>query len=146
MICKRFESLWREREREVRAALVISNGVNFVDDDGFDRFENFAALRGGEQNIERFGGRDKNMRRPRKHLAALVHERVAGADGGTNLGHQEAALSCKLQNFAERNLEVFLNVVAESFKRRNVKNFEPVSQLTCERFGDEAVNTSEKRG
>src|SRR5580704_15720764 len=144
MICKRFESF--EREREVRAALVVSNGVNFVDDDGFDRFENFATLRGGEQNIERFGGRDKNVRRPREHLAALVHQRIAGTHSSANLGQQEAALSCKLQNFAEWNLEVFLNVVAESFKRRNVKNFEPIGQLTRERFADEAVNTSGKRG
>src|SRR5713101_1778048 len=36
-----------ERKGQMRAALVVSNGVNFIDDNGFDRFEYFAALRGG---------------------------------------------------------------------------------------------------
>src|SRR5579862_6216596 len=142
-IGKSFEAF--ERKREMRAAFVVGDGVNFVDDNGFDGFQDFAAFRGGEQNIERFGRGDENMRRPREHLAALVHERVAGAHRGANFRHQETAFGGELQNFAERNLEVFLNVVAESLERRNVKNFEAVSQLTCQRFTDEPVNTREKR-
>src|SRR5580692_3659213 len=44
MVGERIEAF--ERQRKMRAALVISDGVNFVDDDGFDGFQDFAALRG----------------------------------------------------------------------------------------------------
>src|SRR4029077_2705669 len=106
-----------ERKREVRTALIVRDGVNFVDDYGFDGFQNLAAFRGREQNIERFGCSDEDVRRTLEHFAALVHQRLPGADGGGNLGHQKTPFGGELQNFAERDLEIFLNVVAEGFQR-----------------------------
>ena len=81
----------------------------------------FAALFGGQQNVKRFRRRDQNMRRPLLHRAALVHQRVAGAHGRANFRHQISALPRKLQNFAQRRVQIFLNVVAECFQRRNVQ-------------------------
>ena len=56
-------------------------------------------------------------------MAALVGKRVSSAHSGANFGHQHAALSGELQDFAQRNFQVFLNVVAERFERRDVENF-----------------------
>ena len=41
-------------------------------------------------------------------------ERVAGADRGADLGHQQAALARHLQDFAQRNFQVLLDVVAQA--------------------------------
>ena len=45
-----FEAL--EGEREVDATFVVGDGVNFVDDYGFDGAQDGAALFGGEENVE----------------------------------------------------------------------------------------------
>src|SRR6202030_2317114 len=119
-IGKRFEPF--ERKREVRAALIVRDGVNFIDDHSLDGFQNLATFRGGEQNVERFGRGDEDVRRTLEHFAALVHQRVASAHGGANLGHQKTSFGGELQNFAERNFEIFLNVVAKGFYGRYVQN------------------------
>jgi len=48
-----FEAL--EGKRKVHAPLVVGDGVNFVDDHGFDIAQDGAALFGSEQDVERFG-------------------------------------------------------------------------------------------
>ena len=120
--------------------------MNFVDDDRLDGFENFAAFRGGEKNVKRFGRGDEDVGRALEHFAALVHQRVAGADGGANFRHQKTAIGGELKNFAERNFEIFLDVVAESFERRDVKDFEAIGEFAGERFANETVDTGEKCG
>ena len=91
----------------MNTALVVGYGVNFVDDDSFDIAKNSPALLGGEENIERFGRSDQDMRRPLQHQAAVFRQRVAGAHRGANLGHQEAALAGHLEDFAEGNFAKF---------------------------------------
>ena len=88
-----------EREREMGAAFVVGHGVDFVHDDGFDGSEDFAAFRGGQEDVKRLGSSDQDVRRARQHRAALVGERVSGAHGGANLRHEDAALSGELQEF-----------------------------------------------
>jgi hypothetical protein len=46
-----------------------------------------------------------------------VHKGIAGADGSANLRHQQPAFTCHLQNLAERDFKVLLDVVAERLQR-----------------------------
>ena len=46
-----------ERKRKVRAALVVGNGMNLVDDDGLCGAKHLPASLGGQQDVERFGRR-----------------------------------------------------------------------------------------
>ena len=94
------------------AALVVGDGVDFVDDYGLDIPQNRPALLRCKQDVERFRRRDQNVRRTLQHSPALVHKRVAGADRGANLGHQQPTLARHLQDFPQRNFEVLLDVVA----------------------------------
>ncbi len=135
-----------ERKRQMRAAFVVGHGVNFVDDDGLDIAQNGAAFFGGKQDVKRLGRGDQNVRRPLQHGAALVHERVAGADGGADLGHQQAALAGHLQNFAQRDFEILLDVVAEGFERRDVEDFGAVLQVSGQGLANQAIDAGEKRG
>ena len=84
------------------------------------------------------------MRRTLQHRAPLVHQRVAGADGGANLRHQEAALAGQRENFAQRNFEILLDVVAQRLQRRDVENFGAIAQLAGERFADQAIDADEE--
>src|SRR6266481_3031478 len=117
-------------ESQMRAALVVGYRVNFVNDDGFDSFKDFVALCRGEKDVERFRRGDQDVRRPGEHSAALVSEGVAGAYRGADFGHEQAALSRELEDFAERRLEVFLNVIAQGFERRDVEHFRAVGEVS----------------
>ena len=135
-----------QRERQVRAALVVGDGVDFVHDYGLDIAQDGAAAVGGEQNVERLRRGDQDVRRPLQHLAPLFHQRVAGADGGANLGHQQAALGGQRQNLAQRPVEVLLNVVAQRLERRDVQNFGAVAQVAVQRLAHQAIDADEKCG
>jgi len=41
-----------------------------------------------------------------------------------------------LEDFAERDLQVFLDVIAESLERRDVKNFRSIEQFATEGFAN----------
>src|ERR1022692_4653370 len=135
-----------EREREVCAALVIGDGVNLIHDYGLDIVQDGAAAVGGEQNVERLRRGDQDVRRTLEHVAALFHQRVAGAHGGANFGHQKAALGGQRQDLAQRSVEVLLNVVAQRFERRDVQDFGAVVQVAFQRFAHQTANANEKRG
>jgi len=48
---------------EMCSAFVAGESVNFIDDDGFNMAQDFAAAGGGEQDVERLRGGDKDVRR-----------------------------------------------------------------------------------
>ncbi len=84
------------------AALVVGHGVDFVDDDGADAGEIGAGLLGGEQDVERLGRGDEDVRRLLEHGAALGGERVAGADGGADRRAEIAAFESERLDFPQR--------------------------------------------
>src|SRR5438046_212314 len=128
----------------MRSALVISHSMDFIDNDSFDIAQNRPALFRREQNVKRLGGGDQNMRRAFQHRPAFGCERVTGADSGANLRHQQATLASYLENFAEWNFEVLLNVVAEGFERRNVQNFSAVLEFPGQSLAYQTINAGEK--
>jgi len=66
-----------ERKCEVRAALRAGDGVDLVDDDGIDVAEGVARLRRQEQE-QRLGRADQDVRGSRQHPASVLRRRVAG--------------------------------------------------------------------
>src|SRR5262249_49408596 len=133
-----------ERNGEVRTALVIRNGVNFVDDDSFDIVEDAAAFFCGQQDVERLWRGDQDVRRMLQHGTPLGGEAVAGAHSAADFGHQEAAFSGELEDFAQRAFQVFLDVVAECLERGYVDDFDAIFQLSGKRFAHEAVDAGEE--
>ena len=133
-----------ERQRQVRAALVVRDRVDFVHDDRFDGPQDFAASCSSQQNVQGFRRSDQNVRRMPQHGAAFVRERVSGAHGRANFRHQHTALAGEFEDFAEWNFQVFLNVVAQRLERRHVENFRAVKQSSDKRFAHQAINTDQK--
>ena len=63
----------------MRASLVIHDRVDFIDDHRCGRLQNPAAAFRGEEDEQRLGRRDQNVRRPFDHFLPLGHWRVAGS-------------------------------------------------------------------
>jgi hypothetical protein len=72
----------------VRAALVVGDGVDLVDDDGADVAEVLARFGRGEQEVEGLGRGDEDVGRVAQHARALAGEGVAGADAGADGGQR----------------------------------------------------------
>ncbi len=73
------------------ASLVVGDGVDLVDDDGLDAGKILARLPCCEQDVERLGCGDEDMRRVPEHCGAVLGKRVASADAGADLGTEIAA-------------------------------------------------------
>ena len=103
-------------EREMRAALRPRDGVHLVEDQRPDAAEHLPAAR-GEQQEERLGRRDQDVRRLAQHRGALALRRVAGADADAELRAQAG----------ERPAQVALDVVVERLQRGHVDEAKPLA-------------------
>ncbi len=129
----------------MRSTLVVGDCVDFVDDDCPHVAQIVAALLCGQQDVERFRRRYQNVRRMLQHSLALGGQRVAGADGCSDLWRQIAALQSQLLDFLQRCFEVFLDIVRERFERRDIDYFGLGAESAFEGFADEVVDADEKR-
>ena len=116
----------------MRPALIASDGMDLIDNNGCGAGQCLPTAFGGQQNIQRLGRGDQDMRWPAHHRLPFTSRRIAGAHRGANLGELQT-LSCRaLQNLAQRLLQVFLNIVAESLERRDIDHVYTVSKSACE--------------
>ena len=92
-------------------AFVVSHGMDFIHDYSFDIAQDCAASFCRQQNVKRLGCSDENVWRTLQHRPALVHERVTGTDRSANLRHQQPLLARHLENLAERDFKILLDVV-----------------------------------
>ena len=106
-----------EREREVRAALRPRDGVHLVEDHRLDTAQRLARLRGEEQE-ERLGRGDQDVRRRAQHPAPLLGRRVARA-------HADRELRAEPR---ERAAQVPLDVVVERLERGDVEQPESLTR------------------
>ena len=98
-----------ERDRHVRAALGLGDGVDLVDDHGLDVGEDLARP-AREHQVQRLGRGDQDVRRVARHVAPVLLRRVAGAHADADVGADPA----------QRRAQVLLDVVGERLQRRDV--------------------------
>ena len=120
-----------ERDRQVRAALGLRDGVDLVQDHGLRALEHRPRL-AREHQVQRLWRRDQDVRRVLDHVAPLLLRRVTGPDRDVQLGADPA----------QRRAQVLLDVVGERLQRRDVD--EP--RLLVRRPRDELVEPVEERG
>ena len=102
----------REREHEVRPTLGVDHRVQLVDDDGPRGRQHAPPAPRRQQQVERFGRRDEDMRRPSAHARALALRRVARAHGHP---HALRALDA-----LDGTAQVFADVIAQRLERGDV--------------------------
>ena len=97
------------------AAFVLSDGMNFVEDQSFGGAEKLPAARRSEQNIQRLRRGDENMRRPAHHRLALPRRRIARAHRHANRRQKNPLAPRQMINLRQRRLKILGDIVAESF-------------------------------
>ena len=110
-----------EAEREVRAALRARDGVDLVDDDVLDAAEDLARL-ARQQQVQRLGRGDEDVRRPAGELAAVLGGGVAGAAGDRDGRDRLAQPLRLLGDPGQRRPQVPLDVVGQRLERRDVQD------------------------
>ena len=135
-----------ERQRQVRAALVRSDGMDLVDDHGAGRCQHLAARRTGHQDVQGFRRRHDDVRRAFAHADAFGLWRVAGADGAADAGGRQAQAFELRADTGERHLEIALDVVRQRLQWRDVDDARLVGQRPCGGLAHERVDRSEERG
>ena len=135
-----------EAEREVGAAPRADDGVDFVDDHGADRPQHLAAALGRQQQIQRLGRRDQNVRRRAQHRRALGLRRIAGANGGGDARRARCpALRAMPRDAAARFGQVLVDVRAQRLERRHVDDAHFVRQRRTQTFLKQVVERGQKR-
>ncbi len=109
-----------EREAEVAPALVSGQRVDLVDDDGVDGVEGGAALRGRDEEVERFGRGDDERARGPDHRRPLAGGGVAGADPDGERRGRQPELPRLGADLGERPFEVLGDVDRQRLQRRDV--------------------------
>ena len=104
-----------ERERQMRAALRAGDCVHLVEDHGLDPAQRLACLRGEEQE-QRLGRGDEDVRRGPQHSAPLLRRSVPRA-------HRDRELRVEP---GERASQVPLDVVVQRLERRDVEKAQAV--------------------
>ena len=129
-----------QRQRQMRAALVAGNRVNFIDDHRPAGGEHGPARLRSQQNVQRLRGRHDDVRRFAPHSGALrlrgiaaAHSRADG-DVGQVQGRQFFA------NARERRLEIALYVVRQRFQRRHVNDSGLIRQPALQTLPDQPVD------
>ena len=110
----------RERERQMRTALVRCHRMNLVDDHRRNAGEERARLLGRQQDIKRLGRRDQYVRRLSQHALALGRRGIAGAHGRANGRHRQAPRFGKRGQSGKRLLQVLADVVGQRLEGRDV--------------------------
>src|SRR5262245_58295000 len=101
------------------AALRRRDRVDLIDDDGFDVAEDVARLR-REQQIQRLGRRDENVRGAAKDVAAVGGGGIARAYGNTWQREWLALASGYDLDARQGGAEVAIDVDGQGLQRRDV--------------------------
>ena len=135
-----------EREREVGAALVAGDGVDFVDDRGAGAREHGPSALAGEEDVERLRRRHQDVRRLPAHGLAGRGRGVAGAHHGPYPRARLSGLGERAIDAFERHLQVLVHVVAERLERGDVEHPGRIGQRRAAARAHQRVDGGEESG
>ena len=110
-----------QAEGQMGAALGAGQGVDLVDDHVLDAAQDLGRL-AGEDQVQRLGRGDEDVRRVADQVAPLVGRRVAGPDADLDLRHRLAQPLGRQADPGQRRPQVALHVVDERLERRDVQD------------------------
>ena len=106
-----------QAERQVGAAFVAAQGVDFIDDHRFDGAQDVARLGAGEHQVERFGGGDQDVRGIFDHARAHALRGVAGAYGRTQRRPAHSQMPRRGLDAGQRRPQVAFDIVVQRLER-----------------------------
>ena len=129
-----------ECQSQVRAALARQHRVDFIDDDEARLRQRRPEALAGEQDIERLGRGDQDVRRPPRHRLARGGQRVAGPHRHPDFRQRQAVRGRRGADAGQRLAQVLLDVVVQRAQRRHVDDVDAILQAA---LGAEAMEVVE---
>ena len=129
-----------DREREVSAAFVRRDRMNFVDDHRSCGRQHLAAGFRAQQDVERLRRRHHDMGRAAAHALALGRRRIAGPYPGANIDGSQSAPAEMVANSGQRHFQIAVDIVRERLERRHIDHLGFVTEITAQSLANEAVN------
>jgi hypothetical protein len=127
-------------------ALVRRQRVDFIHDHRARGGQRRTARLAGEQDVERFGRSDQDVRRLPPHAAAVGLRRVPGAHQRADLDVRIAERHQLLPDAGQRLLQVAVDVVGQRLERRDVHHARLVAQLAAHPQAHQRIDGGEKGG
>ena len=131
-------------QRQVRTAPVADHGMDLIHNQRAHRRQHIPAGLRSQQQIERLRRGHENVRRFFGNGLPLRRRRVAGADFRPHFNVAPFARSHGGPNARQRFLQILVNVVAESFERRDINHARLVPQLSSQPFAKQLVERREE--
>ena len=140
---QRVEAL--QRQGQVGAALGAGQRVDLVHDDPFHAAQRLACL-GGQDEEERLGRRDQDVRRVLAEGPPFLGRRVARAHAHPDVRLGQAQALGRQRQAVERRPQVALDVMDERLERRDVQHAQRRERVGRRRLGPQAVQAPQERG
>ena len=132
-------------QRQVGAALVARHRVHLVEDDGLHPAQGLPGLR-GEQQEERLGGGDEDVRRLGHQLPALIRGGVAGTDRHPDVQLVQAQPVRGVPDPGQRGAQVPLDVHRQRLERGDVEHAGAPLRVGGRRQRGQLVDRPQERG
>ncbi len=129
----------------MRAALIVRDGMNFVDYQGAHRSQHFARPRRSQQNVQRFRRGHQNVGRVLAHPLALPSGCVAGANSGPDLPQRDVIGACDGRDSGQRNLQILMNIVTQGLERRHIQHLGLIGKLTQAGAAHQVIDRAQER-
>ena len=128
------------------AALVVGHGVDLVQDQRMDVLQPSPSALRGQQDVQRLGGGDEDVRRPLGQLLPFRGRGVAGAHRRGDLWYRGSGLLGQGCYLFQWGCQVFLDVVGQGFEGRNVDHLRGVGQLRIHALPHQLIDAGEEGG
>jgi len=142
-IAELFEAL--ERQRQVRAPLGGSEGMDLVDDDRLDPAQRVASSR-REHEVERLGGGDEQVGRPAHQATTFVGWGVTGAHAHRRRVKPETQPLSGQPDAHQRGPEILLDVDGQGPQRRKVEQAGASGRVVRRRLADQPIEAPQEGG
>ena len=129
----------------MRPTPVIHDSVNLIQNKRSNRPQYPPAGFGSEQQIQRLGRGNENVRRLLNERLPLRCTSIARANFSTHLNLTPFGLAQQRANPRQRLLQIFANIVAQRLERRDVNNLRFVGQIMFCALPEQRIERSEKR-
>ncbi len=134
-----------EREGEMGATSRADHGVDFIDDDRAHGAQHVPAAFGGQQQVERLGRGDEDVRRRANHRGAFALRGVTRPDRRRDSRRGQPRLFRQALDPAPRFGQVLVDVRAQCLERGDVQHAHFIGQRRVQSFARQLVEGSEER-
>ena len=128
----------------MRTTLVADESMDFIDNYRFDMPQPLATFDPRQQQVQRFGCGDEDVRRPSSQCRAVLGGGVAGSQADANRGNFEPFLLSQREDLVEWTLQIPLHVVRQGPQGGDIDHAQLIVQFPGNTQFQQPVNGGQK--